>query len=194
MIEALREQNPTWSRWPIWLALQKQEFNISERTVGRILAYLERHRRIEKKAWPPSWLACSGGKVKRRRALRSCARRKSKDCVASSPGDLVWVATLTISLGPGEIIKHFSAVDLFTRFSLAEVHTRATSNLAAGFLAHFIANVPFPVRAIRVDGGSEFMAEEACWPCGRSEEACQRSGVELFVPPPNDSKLDGHVE
>jgi len=67
--------------------------------------------------------------------------------------------TLTIALGSGEVTKHFSAVDLFTRFSLAGLHTRATANLAAGFLAHLIANVPFAIRAIQVDGGSEFMAE-----------------------------------
>ena len=57
------------------------------------------------------------------------------------------------------MVKHFSAVDLYSRFSLAEVHTRATANLAASFLAHLIARTPFPIRAIQVDGGSEFMAE-----------------------------------
>ncbi|WP_456480845.1 helix-turn-helix domain-containing protein, partial [Oceanithermus sp.] len=46
-IEALRKQNPTWGRWPIWLALRKQGIGISERTVGRILAHLERRGRVE---------------------------------------------------------------------------------------------------------------------------------------------------
>jgi len=45
--EALRKQNPTWGRWPIWLALRKEGVTISERTVGRILAYLEAHGRVE---------------------------------------------------------------------------------------------------------------------------------------------------
>ncbi len=77
-------------------------------------------------------------------------------------------------------------MDLFTRFSLAEVHTRATANLAAGFLAHLITHAPFPIKAIQVDGGSEFMAH--------FEEACQRLGIELFVLPPKSPKLNGHVE
>ena len=111
------------------------------------------------------------GKVKRRKTLRPYARRRPKGYEAKRPGDLVQVDTLTVTLGPGEVIKHFSAVDLFTRFSL-----RATANLAAGFLAHLIARAPFPVKAIQVDGGSEFMAE--------FEEACQRLGIELFVLPP----------
>jgi len=183
-IETLRKQNPTWGRWPIWLALKKQGFRVSERTVGRILAYLEKRGRVESVA---SFLArLRWGKVKRRKALRPYARRKPKKYEIKRPGDLVQVDTLTILLGPGEIIKHFSAVDLFTRFSLAEVHTRATANLATGFLAHLIANAPFPIRAIQVDGGSEFMAE--------FEEACERLGIALFVLPPKSPKLNGHVE
>jgi Integrase core domain. len=182
-IETLRKQNPTWGRWPIWLALGKQGFGVSERTVGRILAHLGAHRRVESVA---AFLArARRGKVKRR-PRRPYARRKPKSYVASSPGDLVQVDTLTVTLGPGEVVKHFSAVDLYTRFSLAEVHTRATANLAAGFLAHLITQAPFPVRAIQVDGGSEFMAE--------FEETCQRLGIELFVLPPRSPKLNGHVE
>ena len=91
------------------------------------------------------------------------------------PGDLIQVDTLTVTLGPGETIQHFSAVDLFTRFSLAEVHTRATANLAASFLTRLMVRAPFPIRAVQVDGGSEFMSD--------FEEACERLGVKLFVLP-----------
>ena len=181
-IEALRKQNPTWGRWPIWLALRKQGIGISERTVGRILAHLERRGRVESVA---SFLARSRrGKV--RRTKRPYARRKPRTHTVSQPGDLVQVDTLTVTLGPGEVVKHFSAVDLYTRFSLAEVHRRATANLAAGFLAHLITHTPFPVRAIQVDGGSEFMAA--------FEETCQRMSIALFVLPPKSPKLNGHVE
>ena len=63
-----------------------------------------------------------------------------------------------MALGPGEIVKHISAVNLYTRFSLAEAHTRATAGLVTGLLVHLITQAPFPVRAIQVDGGSELMA------------------------------------
>ena len=66
------------------------------------------------------------------------------------------------------------------------MHTRATANLAAGFLAYLITQAPFPIRAIQVDGGSEFMAE--------FEETCQRLDITLFVLPPKSPKLNGHVE
>ncbi len=99
------------------------------------------------------------------------------------------VDRLTVTLEPNdgvpfgkhrEVVKHFSAVDLFSRFSLAVVHSRA------GFLRGLVLRAPFPVRAVQVDGGSEFMAE--------FEWVCQSLGIELFVLPPRSPKLNGHVE
>lgn len=46
--------------------------------------------------------------------------------------------------------------------------------------------MPFPVRAISIDNGSEFMAE--------FETACQARGIHLFVLPPRSPKLHGAVE
>ena len=65
--------------------------------------------------------------------------------------------TLTVTLDPGEVIKHLSAVDLYTRFSLAEVHTRATANLAAGFLVDLWQKPPSPLRPFR------WTAEASSW-------------------------------
>lgn len=46
--------------------------------------------------------------------------------------------------------------------------------------------MPFPVQAIQVDGGSEFMAE--------FELACRDRGIALYVLPPRSPKLNGRVE
>ncbi len=46
--------------------------------------------------------------------------------------------------------------------------------------------MPFPIKAIQVDGGAEF---EALF-----EEACKRRGIKLFVLPPRSPKLNGGVE
>ena len=48
------------------------------------------------------------------------------------------------------------------------------------------SRLPYPVRAIQVDGGSEFMAE--------FEAACQTRRIRLFVLPPRSPKLNGCVE
>jgi putative transposase len=42
------------------------------------------------------------------------------------------------------------------------------------------------VRAIHVDGGSEFYSEY--------EQECQRTGIKLFLLPPKNAKLNGCVE
>lgn len=46
--------------------------------------------------------------------------------------------------------------------------------------------MPVPIRAIQVDGGSEFAAA--------FEQACQQQGIRLFVLPPCSLQLNGAVE
>lgn len=46
--------------------------------------------------------------------------------------------------------------------------------------------LPFPIRAIQIDGGSEFKAE--------FESYCQEQGIQLVVLPPHSPKLNGMVE
>jgi len=132
-VEVLRRANPTWGRWPIWLTLRKEGFSVSERTVGRILAYLEGSGRVESVA---SFLARRGRGKGRGRPRRPYARRKPRGYQPQAPGDLIQVDTLMVSLGPGEVVRHFSAVDLFTRYALGEVHSRAMTRLVEEFLLH----------------------------------------------------------
>ena len=62
-----------------------------------------------------------------------------------------------------------------------ELRPSATAHTAAGFLDMIVDRMPFPVKAIQVDGGSEFMAE--------FEDACQRRGIRLFP-----SQMGGHPQ
>ena len=126
-VEGLRKENPTWGRWPIWLSLRKAGYTLSERRVGRILAYLEGQGRIERVA---SFLARARRGKSQRRA-RPYAQRRPPGYEVKAPGDLVQIDTLSVSLGPGQEVKHFCAVELSTRL---------------------------PIRAVQVDGGSGFMA------------------------------------
>lgn len=75
---------------------------------------------------------------------------------------------------------------MVSRWDVLEVHTRATATAAAAFLDAIQARMSFPVRAIQVDGGSEFKAAFEC--------ACQERGIRPFVLPPRSPKLNGHVE
>jgi len=102
------------------------------------------------------------------------------------PGDLVEVDTLDVRPVPGLVWKHFTARDVISRWDVLEVHRMATAATAAHFLDTLSERLPFPLKALQVDGGSEFQAE--------FEAECQRRGILLFVLPPRSPKLNGHVE
>ena len=58
---------------------------------------------------------------------------------------------------PGVVLKHFTARDVVSRWDVLEVHTRATATTAKAFLDTLQDRLPFPLKAIQVDGGSEFL-------------------------------------
>ena len=55
-----------------------------------------------------------------------------------------------------------------------------------GFIDTLLKRMPFPIKTIQVDGGSEFQ--------DAFEEERHRRGIKLFVLPPRSPKLNGHVE
>lgn len=59
---------------------------------------------------------------------------------------------------PGVVLKQFTARDVISRWDVLEAHTRATATAAARFLQTLQQRMPFPVRAVEVDGGGEFAA------------------------------------
>jgi len=124
--------------------------------------------------------------ARKRQRQRPYAVRKPKDYEVKAPGDLIQLDTLDIRPMPGVVLKHFTARDMISRWDVIDVYSRATASTASHFLNSLEERMPFVVRAIQVDGGSEF---EAVF-----EEECQRRNIKLFVLPPRSPKLNGHVE
>ena len=104
----------------------------------------------------------------------------------ATPGDLVQFDTQEQHPEPGITLRHFGARDTISRWDVLAVHSRATAALARAFLMEVLERMPFPVRAMQIDGGSAFKAE--------FEAACQERGLPLFVLPPKSPKLNGRVE
>jgi putative transposase len=178
-LKALRERYPRWGKNKLVVLLRRGGFKVSAPTVGRMLRALrEKGQLVE-----PKRKAIS---AKRGRLRRLYAVRKPKDYVARLPGDLVEVDTLDVRPLPGVVLKHFTARDTVSRWDVVEVHQRASASLAAQFLHTLQNRMPFPVRSLQVDGGSEFHAD--------FEQECQRRGIRLFVLPPKSPKLNGAVE
>ena len=175
----LREEYPRWGKDKLVILLHREGFTCSASTVGRILHKLK-ERGVLKEPIPNHISA------RRRQWQRPYAIRKPKEYVARAPGDIVEVDTLDVRPLPGVILKHFTARDIISRWDVLEAHTRATSSTASGFIDVLLKRMPFPIKAIQVDGGSEFQ--------DAFEKECQRRGIKLFVLPPRSPKLNGHVE
>ena len=175
----VRRLHPRWGKDKLAVLLRRQGCQVSVSMVGRILT--EAHRRGVLKE-PPRYRVSA----KKRRPQRPYAVRKPREYKALVPGDIVQVDTLDLRPLPGVILKQFTARDVVSRWDVIEVYRSATATNAVEFLKAMKARFPFPVRAVQVDGGSEFMAT--------FEESCRQQGLHLFVLPPRSPKLNGHVE
>ena len=178
-VQELRERFPVWGKDKLAPLLRDQGWQCSTSMVGRILRSLQERGVIRKASLKDPW-------QRPRPPRRPYGMRKPKEYAARRPGDIVQVDTAHIQPCSGWTFKHFTARDVVTRWDVLEAHSRATAHAAAGFLDTILARMPFPVTAIQVDGGSEFMAE--------FEIACQERGIRLFILPPRSPKLNGHVE
>ena len=104
---------------------------------------------------------------------------------AIKPGELVQVDHMTVEVGT-KLIKHFQAVCPVTKIVVKQAYRRATSVTAARFLQKILAELPFLLVSLQVDGGSEFM--------GLFEDLCKEKHIPLYVLPPRRPKYTGAVE
>jgi putative transposase len=178
-VRALRNEYPRWGKDKLAVLLAKRGFRTSASTVGRILTGLNKRGILVE----PIRKHISSRK---RRHQRSYAIRKPKGYLVQQPGDLVQLDTLDVRPLPGVILKQFTARDCITRWDVLEVHPRATAKTATMFLDSLLTRMPFVIRAIQIDGGSEFYAD--------FEQECKSRGILLFVLPPKSPKLNGCVE
>jgi putative transposase len=160
--------------------LLKQGLSLSTSMIGRILSDWKRRGVLVE---PPRATL----QVRQRRKLRQrpWATRKPRFWRVREPGDLVALDTKQVRPAPGVVLHHFSARDVVSRWDVLQAHPRADARSARTFLEALVCRMPFPIRAVQVDGGSE---------AAEFEQACQTRRLPLFVLPPRSPKLNGHVE
>lgn len=180
-LEAVREfraRYPRWGKAKLQVLLRRAGMVLSTSMIGRILGRLRRSGDLHE---PLRSI---------RRRMRSWRRpyaiRKPAGWTVVRPGDLVQIDTVDIRPFADHSFKQFTARDVISRWDTLEVRRSATARSAAEMLDALAARMPFEIRAISVDGGSEFMAQ--------FEAACQARGIALFVLPPRSPKLHGSVE
>jgi putative transposase len=175
----LREQYPRWGKDKLVILLEREGLHASASTVGRILSRAKERGVLNEPI--PNYVS-----ARKRSRNRPYAVRKPKDYQAAAPGDIVQLDTMDLRPMPGVILKHFTAHDVVSKWNVLAIHRQASAATAAHFLDNLQARMPFNVKAIQVDGGSEF---ESIF-----EQECQHRGIKLFVLPPRSPKLNGGVE
>ena len=173
----LRLQYPRWGKAKLRVLLAQEDIHLSCSMIGRMLRRLKHSGQLRE------------GK---RKGIRSVSRprpyaiRKPTDYPVVAPGDLIQLDTKDLRFGNGSTFTHLSLVDVTSRYATAEVGVGATAATITTYLDRMRARLPFPVRAIQVDGGSEFKAT--------FEVYCRDHDLRLFVLPPRSPKLNGRVE
>ena len=180
-VERLRLDFPMWGKEKLGPILRNQGFAVSNATVGRILEGLIARGRVPRVRELVRKATRKAAPKKRPHAIR-----KPKDVSFEKPGDIIQIDTVSVTLAPNLIVKHFDAYDVHAKWTVAKPYRNTTAQNAADFLDKVTAEMPWPVKAIQIDGGSEFMAE--------FERACAVKRIPLYVLPPRSPKLNGAVE
>jgi putative transposase len=180
-ILALRRTYPRWGKDKLAVLLHREDIHASASTVGRVMKRLRARgvlveplnvrlaREARKRRWKPRY-----------------AMRKPEGYRIDAPGDFIQVDTVQVRFRNSEIRYQYSARDAISRWDCSRAFRRASSFTAAIFLEYMEKKFPFPVRAIQIDGGSEFKKH--------FEAACRVRKIRLFIIPPRSPKLQGYVE
>ena len=173
-----RLDNPTYGKAKITTILQRDySIKISESSVGRIISK-----------------ALKTGEIVRYQAAKNCRRKRQFTHHAQrwqyhmkpkNAGEMIQIDHMSVTKSDKRI-KHFQAYDPITKFVYAEIFSEAKSSNSADFLFRLENALPFSIKSIQVDGGSEFMKD--------FESLCKRKEIPLFVLPPNRPQYNGGVE
>ncbi len=156
---------------------------ISESTVGRVIADLKAKRRLPKSF--KVGINAKTGNLLIREPKPKKKKLRRKGFVPKLPGDIVQMDTVHIfTAGLKRYI--FTAIDVSTRFAFAYTYTSNSAANGGDFLGKFLEVAPFRVRRIQTDNGSEFAKY--------FDEKCQRNGLPHFFNYPKHPQSNGHLE
>lgn len=178
LILKIRSQNLTYGKAKIAVILARDhQLTISESSVGRCLTNLIKSNKIKR--------SMTSVRQKRKRNFSHHAKKWQYGMKASCPGEIVQIDHMTVTKH-NITMKHFQAWDPITKVIVASVTCNATSSAATKFLHKVIKEMPFKIKSVQVDGGSEFMKH--------FENECHKLGIDLYVLPPKRPQYNGGVE
>jgi hypothetical protein len=180
-IYSLRIQYPLWGKDKIAIKYRKIYGTVvSASTAGRIIKKLVQLGHVQPVA------KLSGHHIPKRRIFDGYAQRWKSHMKAQCPGEMIQIDHMTVYVQGQGYLKQFNAICPITKLLSCKVYKEANSTNAADFLEYIRSQLPFEVRSIQVDGGSEFML--------KFEQKCQNLGLSLYVLPPRSPECNAHVE
>lgn len=180
LVLQMRRKYNCFGKYKIAVMIKKEHrMVVSVSTVGRIITKALSKGTIKSVAY------YFRVKEKKPRLFNDHAQRLRSGNKAEGAGELVEVDHMTVQMN-GIIIKHFKAICPITKIVVEQAYRSATSCVAAEFLKKIIAEFPFVIKSLQVDGGPEFM--------GEFEKECKALMIPLFVLPPRSPELNGTVE
>jgi len=177
----LRFKYRLWGKAKIIIMCIK-EYNeiISQSMIGRIIHKLMIQNRIK----PVRFLLYQ--KIHENRVFTGHTQRWKIDMKANIPGELVQFDHMTVEVPGYGLVKNFSAICPITKIAVEKIYKEANGRNTADFLNTVMLELPFSIKSIQVDGGSEFMKD--------FENLCQKSNIPLFVLPPRSPEYNCNVE
>jgi transposase InsO family protein len=177
-VENLR-RDATTNKDALVVLLKRQGLQASASTVGRTLRELFGRGVIQR------YVPAGRSGPYKPRPPRPHAVSTPKNLRVTEPGEVVQVDTLHIEW-EGVSWRQFSALDINSRTTAAQLGSRARAQDAADFLKHLVKVMPFEIHAIQVDRGSEFK--------DAFEAACKQLGIILYENHARTPKQNAYVE
>jgi putative transposase len=177
----IRKAYPAWGKEKIAVILHTRGVKISASSVGRILGKYFKNNSLKKVS------DIIGTHIKRRkRHFRKYAKKWKYGMKAKKLGELIQIDHMSVTTSANKQIKHFMATCPLTKITVSEAYNNANSQSGARFLEKIIKEMPYKLKSIQVDGGSEFMKH--------FEKLCENKKIKLFVLPPRKPEYNGCVE
>lgn len=175
------------------IKLRKEDMGLSKYKLARIL---KRDYQITLSSSTIGRTLKSKGLTDQARLARNVKRRKrinyiipriraAKELRYKQPGFLVQIDTKHLVI-LGETFYQFTAIDCYSKIGFSKVYRKASSANGQEFLLNILRVLPFKVKAVQTDNGSEFLLH--------FHQECVHQGITHYFSYPRTPKDNALVE
>ncbi len=178
-----REAHPRLGKEKLRKLLKDEGITISVSKVGRIIKNLKERDLLP--TYTKVSLQGKTGRVTKRKEPKRKPKQRLKDFRPEHAGDLIEIdAVILIQDGVRRYI--LTAIDIESDFAFAYAYKSLSSASATDFLRKFLAIVPFEIRRVQTDNGSEFAKHFA--------SELEALGIPHFHTYPRSPKMNAFIE